>query len=181
MPNSVEKPPDRKRTRNNNGDDCNNVESLLLELSNKMDGLSSQMTENVNSVREIEAKLTIKIDNLERTMSDKVNAVKDEAESRLAKLSSTVDSRFEDVTRKINYLSTDNEIKVAEVANGAVAEWKFQTESRLDKMERLSLTNELVITGIPLSQGENPSDIVGDVVNVLNCNLKPNDSLMLLG
>lgn len=185
MPKSINKPPNLKRTRGNNApnesgdsdDDCNNnnVEVLLLELSKKMDGLSTQMMENVKSVRDIETKLTAKIDNLELTWSDKVNAVKEEAESNLAKLSTTVDSRFEDVTRNINYLRADNEQKIVEVANGAVAEWKLQTESRLDKMERLALSNELVITGIPYSQGENPSDVVGDIVNALNCNLKPAD------
>lgn len=188
MSNSVDKLPHRKRTRTRNmsndsvdpADDCNNnVEVLLLELSKKMDGLSTQMTENVNSVREIDAKLTSKIDNLELMLSDKVNAVKEEAESRLAKLSMTVDSRFEDVSRKINYLRAANADEIANVANGAVAEWKFETESRLDKMERLSLSNELVITGIPFSQGENSSDIVGDIVYALNCNLNPNDFLSI--
>ncbi|KAJ6634662.1 hypothetical protein Bhyg_13239 [Pseudolycoriella hygida] len=179
MPDSVDKPPNRKRTRaGNKSDDSgsddfnNNVEMLLLELSKKMDGLSTQMTENVNSVREIDAKLTIKID---CTLSDKVNAVKEEAESRLANFSTTVDSRFEDIARKMNYLHAGNGPVVTEVASITVAEWKFQTESRLDKMERLSLSNELVITGIPFNQGENSSDIVGDIVNVLNCNFKPND------
>lgn len=186
MTDSVAKPPKRKRTcarktsDDSSGDDCNNnVETLLLGLSEKMDGLSTQMTENVNSVREIDAKLTTKIDNLELMLSDKVNAVKAEAASRLEKFSEAVDSRFQDITRKINYLQADNEDKITEVTNIAVAEWKLQTESRLAKMERLSLSNELVITGVPMSQGENPTDIVGDIVQVLNCDLKPNDFLSI--
>lgn len=175
-----------KRTRRHNKSndsadysDNNNVEMLLVELSKKMDGLSTQMTENVNSVRDIDAKLTSKIDNLEHTLSEKVNAVKEEAESRMAELSMTVDLRFEDVTQKINYLGADNEQKITEVANRAVVEWKLQTESRLDKMERLSLSNEVVITGIPYSQLDNSSDIVGDIVNALNCSLNPNDFLSI--
>lgn len=103
------------------------------------------MTENVNSVREIDAKLTTKIDNLEFMLRDKVNAVKEKAESRLSKLSTAVDLRFEDITQKINYVHAVNINKITEVANDAVAVCKVQTESRLDKIERLSLSNELVI------------------------------------
>lgn len=52
--------------------------------------------------------------------------------------------------------------------------WAFH-EYRLDKLERFALEKDVIISGIPLEQNDNPLRIIGEICHALNCNLNERD------
>lgn len=48
-------------------------------------------------------------------------------------------------------------------------------ESRLGKLERLSLLNELIITGVSTDKRRNVDDVVADICDALQCDLRQSD------
>lgn len=59
--------------------------------------------------------------------------------------------------------------------NQRVDEHRAINESRLDRLERISLEKDLIISGVPLENNDDPFIILGDICNAINCNLKQED------
>lgn len=163
-----------KRSRHDVCDDdddsgCNlEIKSLLMSLSNKIDSLNDVMSDN-------NARLSTKIDNLEATLSTKIDDTKAEMETRIQAVSNDFDQRLKDsmmVTKKMCDESTSNAMNVVK---DSVDKLRAYHESRLDKLERFSLEKDLLISGIPLENNDDPYNIVWDICGSLNCNLRQND------
>lgn len=158
-----------KRGRNVYEDDSSTsaqseIKGLLLALSAKMDTINETMCGN-------DVRLNAKIDNLEVAMSNKIQVAKDDMEKRIQTLSTNVDTRLENAVLDSQSKCYENTSKVAV----RVDELQAYHESRLDRLERLSLDKDLIISGVPLENDDNPFAIVGDICGALNCNLKQGD------
>lgn len=143
------------------------IKNMLLALSQKMDTLNQTMSDN-------DSRLNAKIDNLETTMSNKVKVVKEEMETRILAVSKELDQRLEHALKSTitKCDDTNNSVKLVTVR---MDEIRAYHESRLDRLERFSLEKDLIISGVPLENNDDPFAIIGDICGALNCNLKQGD------
>lgn len=72
-------------------------------------------------------------------------------------------------------LCADNAKKSEIALTDSVDTLRAQHESRLDRLERLALEKDLVISGVPLESNDEPFAIVGDICGALNSDLKSGD------
>ncbi|KAJ6647988.1 hypothetical protein Bhyg_03213 [Pseudolycoriella hygida] len=143
------------------------LKKLLLSLSTKVDSLNNAMTD-------VDNRLNVKIDKLESSMANKIADVKSDMEKRLTSFSSEIDQRLIDAITSTNRKCDDKIVKVTHELN-LLHEQRVLNESRLDNLERLSLEKELIITGVPVEQNDEPFGIVGDICKALECNLSKRD------
>lgn len=149
-------------------DDINSeIKNMLQTLSQKMDTMSDTMSGN-------DTRLNAKIDSLESTMTSKVQAVKDELVTRIQTVSDEFDQRLEQA--EMSTISKCDEI-YSNLNKTAVRvdELKAYHESRLDRLERFSLEKDLIISGVPIENNDDPCAILGDICGALNCKLKQGD------
>lgn len=143
------------------------IKTILMALSGKMDTLNQTMDD-------IDQRLNTKIDHLEANMSNKICAIQSEMEQRFKSYSTEIDGRITNVITAANnnYETVNNATKAL---SKRVEEIRGFQELRLDNLERLSLLKDLIITGVPMEQGDNPCNIVRDICEVLSCNLRQGD------
>lgn len=127
--------------------------TMLTSLSTKMDSLQESMSG-------IDTRLNNKIDKLESIMTNRINDVKTGLENRIAKAVTETELKCECNVRKISE---------------HVEEIRVHHEGRLDRLERYSLEKDLIISGVPMDNKDEPLSILGDICNTLDCRLKPGD------
>lgn len=150
-----------------------NIVSLLEGLNAKMDVLNTTVTDNSNAIKDIDVRLTTKIDNLEATVADNINRVKMDIDSRILSITTDVNNRLENLESATQASSLDF-AKVNDVS-AKLETVRYDFESRFNKLERELLRNELVVTGVPASYGENVMEIIGDISGALQSNLNGGD------
>lgn len=144
------------------------IESFLKLLSSKMDTLRNCMTE-------VDQRLDVKINNLESSLSTIINGVKDAVDHKFASFSADFDQKLKDTADACNQrseiISSDLSAKLRNHVDESCAVLDF----RVDKLERLSLANEVIISGIPVENNDDPWRLMGDICQALNCNLNGSD------
>lgn len=151
-----------------NDKDDGEIKYLLRSLSTKMDSLSGTMTD-------VDNRLNGKIDGLESSLCKMIGDAKEDMDKKLSSFSADVDMRLQSA---IDSSSRKCEATAAEVSadvSNRMDEMCAMYEFRLDKLERISLEKELIITGVPMETNDNPLGVVGDIVKALNCNLQQHD------
>lgn len=144
------------------------IKSLLMSLSLKIDTLNDTMSGN-------DARINAKIDNLEATLSDKIKDVKTEVEMRVQKVTEEFDQRFEKSMFDVKQMCEEKTTSAMKVLTVRVDKLQAHSESRLDRLERFSIEKDIVISGVPLENNDDPFAIVGDICGALNCNLQQGD------
>lgn len=132
------------------------IKNLLLTLTKKIDVLNGTVSDN-------NTQLNTKIDNLEATVSTKIKDVKEEMEIR-------IDTVTKDLNQQVEKSKWECERRNSEVLKEISIH-----ESRLDRLERFSLDKDLIISGVPLENNDDPFALLGDIIGALNCNLKQGD------
>lgn len=99
-----------------------------------------------------------------------INGVKDELNENIQAVSSSTSARFEVVGNTFNLL----EKRCDEIVRSA-NENATSLESRIGKLERLSVMNELIVTGVPIEKRRSADDIVADICDALQCDLRQGD------
>lgn len=148
--------------------DDSDIKGLLLSLSNKMDLLTTTMSD-------VDKRLNDKMDGMETSLSKMIVEVKLDMDKRLSSLSADVDKRFVDIEASSSRKCEESAAQVSSDVFKRVDELSAIYESRLDKLERSSLDKELIISGVPMESNDNPLGVVGDICQALNCNLNQRD------
>lgn len=153
----------------NRSSDLNvDIRTMLTSLSNKIDSLNSTMSGN-------DIRINNKIDNLEVSLSNKIKEVKDEVEHRIHSITEDFGLRLDKATLEMNDVC-DNKVSIAfKGLTVRLDEMQAHNESRMDRLDRFSLDKDLVISGVPMDNKDEPFAIVGDICGALNCNLKQGD------
>lgn len=125
------------------------IKSLLLALSAKMDTLHDSMSA-------IDIRLNNKIDNLEAMMSTRINDVKVDLDNRVQKFTCEMDQRVVNVMDDAKANCDRNESNAMRSMNDRVDEIRAHHESRLERLERYSLEKDIIISGVPLENNDNP-------------------------
>lgn len=151
-----------------------NIIMLLEGLSTKMDNLNETVSVNSKAIKEKDARLSTKIDNLESVVAENINRVKTDIDNKIISFTTDINNRFENLASATHTscqsISKENEDILCKFDNV-----QQDNESRFSKLEREQLRNELVLTGIPAVYGENVFNIVGDICDVLNCQIGGHD------
>lgn len=147
---------------------------LLHGLNSKIDVLTTTVSDNSLAINNIDAKLTAKIDNLDLSVADSIIKVKVEVDSKINDFATDVNQRFNGLVAATKS-SLDENAKVNQEITSKLENMQYVNESRFNKLERESLRNELIVTGVPTSHGESMFDIIGDMVNALQSNITSND------
>lgn len=142
-------------------DDGSEIKGLLKTLSSKMDSLSGTMTAKMNG--------------LESSLCKMIDDVKEDMAKKLSSFSVDVDKRFQDVIASSSLTCEATAARVETVVSNRMDEMRAMHEFRLDKLERISLERELIITGVPMETNDNPLGVVGDIIQALNCDLQRRD------
>lgn len=144
------------------------IKNMLMSLSAKIDSLNDTMSGN-------DARINAKIDSLETTLSDKIKEVKNEVDERILKSTVEFDQRLEKSVLATKQVCEEKTNSAVTVLKERVDEMQAYNESRLDRLERFSIEKDLIISGVPLENNDDPFAIVGDICGALNCNLKQGD------
>ena len=98
-------------------------------------------------------------------MNEKLNAA-----------STSVNERFQAIGITIaNLEKRCNNIVGASMCPQQVNNKYNSIESRISKLERQSLTNELIVTGVPFEKRRSPDDIIADICEALQLDLRQSD------
>lgn len=143
------------------------IKDLLVSLSSKMDSLS-------NAISDVDKRLNIKMDCMESSLSSMIRDVKEDMDKRFSSFSTEVDHRFQMAAACSDRKTGEITAEVANVSK-RVDELSAMHEVRIDKLERSSMDKELIISGVPLENHDNPLGIIGDICRALNCNLNDRD------
>lgn len=147
-------------------DDMANTE-ILKALKDLDARLSSKIDSLENS---IDTRLSSRIDSLETSLLSTINGVKDELNGNIQTVATSTDSRFAAVGNTFNLLEERCD-QIMCTANDNANDF----ESRIGKLERQALMNELILTGVPLEKRRAPDDIVADICEALQCDLRQSD------
>lgn len=169
------RPKQAKRLRNE-GDDAedsstdNNseIKTMLLALSDKMDSLQDSMSG-------VDMRLNNKVDNLEATMLNQIDNVKVDLDNRIRTVSNDMDQRLDTAIADVKLKCDSNVSNAMRTVNNRVDEIRAHHEFRIDRLERYSLEKDIIISGVPLENNDDPMGIIGDMCNALNCGLKQGD------
>lgn len=148
--------------------DQSEIKKLLLRLTSKVETMNTAMTNN-------DVRLNVKIDKLESALNTKIEEVKKDMEIRIQTVVSDFDQRLSKSELSMRQMCAENVTKSENVLSVRVNELRAYHENRLDRLERLSLEKDLVISGVPLENNDDPFAILGDICSALNCNLKSGD------
>ena len=148
------------------GDDMSNTEIL-----NALKEMDSRLSSKIDSLESsIDSRLSSKIDTLQSNLLATFNGVKVEFNEKLNATSTSVNERFQAVGTSIALL----EKRCDEIVGAATGPQHVNNfiESRLSKLERQSLFHELIVTGVPFEKRRSPDDIVADICEALQCDLR---------
>lgn len=149
-----------------NSDDMETSE--ILKTLKEMD---TRLTSKLDSLeKSIDTRLCSKIDELKSSLLNNIQDVKAELNEQISAVSTSVDQRFQAVGvifDKIEHRCDDTSDELKRMESNY--------ESRLAKLERQSLLNELIITGVPIEKRRTVDDIVADICDALQCDLRQSD------
>lgn len=138
----------------------NALKDLDTRLSSKMDSLESS----------IDTRFSTRIDTLQSSILTTINGVKNELNDNILAVKTSTDDRFNAVGNTFNALHGRCDGIMSSVNENATA-----FESRIGKLERHSLMNELIVTGVPIEKRRSADNIVADICDALQCDLRQND------
>lgn len=169
--NPMSGPGDNKRLRSEldtstNSDDMGNSE--ILKTLKEMEARFTSKLDSIES--SIELRLGSKIDDLKSSLSTTIHEVKAEFNQQLNTVSSSVDHRFDAVNE--NHAKVENR---CDKISSVVMQMESNYEPRLCKLERQSLLNELIVTGVPIEKRKNLDDVVADICEALQVDLRQSD------
>lgn len=148
--------------------DGSEIKNILQSLLSKMDSLNSAMSE-------VDKRLDVKIDKMESSLCAMINGVKDAMDAKFT-------SFVADTDLKLNNATESCYVKCVEMSNGLslessnrIDELRAAHDFRIDKLERLALANEIIISGVPVEHNDNPWGVVGDIIKATNCNIQQRD------
>lgn len=125
----------------------------ITSLAERIDGMESKLIATVDSkLQEFEAKFSTKTAEMEGKLDSRLCQMHDEIYENLDRLESVMHGR-------INEALSTLQIRAQET-----------TESRIDKLERMSLANELTISGVPQTQNENLDAICSKICTAIGFN-----------
>lgn len=163
-----------KRGRSEMGDDDltdgtnEEIKQMFLALSAKLDTLNDTMSGN-------DIRLNAKIDNLEAAVSSQIKDVRDDVDKRMKSVSDDLNLQLENTVVDLKSKCESNISCAIKFMSERVHEKIAYHESRLDKLERLSLDKDIIISGVPIENNDDPFGIVGDICRALNSTLKQGD------
>lgn len=143
------------------------IKSLLLSLTAKIDSLNDNMCGN-------DARLNSKIDNLEAALTSKITDVKEEMETRIDSIAQELGQRFNKHVTDTNQRCENSSSSLLELTHRLDQQYA-RHEYKLDTLERLSLENDLIITGVPMENNEDPMNVLGDICQALDSKLQSGD------
>lgn len=93
---------------------------------------------------------------------------------RFTSFSADIDQRLHEVVETSNRKCDEVNAKLSDEIN-RVDEMRGLFDFRLDKLERLSLEKDLIITGVPVENDDNPFGVIGHICKALHCDLNQRD------
>lgn len=165
-----------KRNRSELEDADTNIVTMIKDLGSKMDAVKASVTENSNTMLVIDQKLTAKIDKMEQTMAASLKQIKEETDARFSEFTKDINDRFVGLSSDTQEACHTNDEFVKDLSDKMDVVQNLN-ETRLQKLERDLLRNELIITGVPIVVNENVSDIIGDICEATKCNITAGDVL----
>lgn len=167
MSNTGDKKRSRKELDNStNSEDMDNSE--VLKALTEMDKRPTSKLDSLES--SIDTRLCSKIDELKSSLMTNIQDLKAEFNQQLNAASTSVDQRFQAVGE--SFIKIEHR---CDEISGAVTHIASSYESRLGKLERQSLLTELIITGVPIEKRRNADDVVADICEALQCDLRHSD------
>lgn len=148
-------------------DDMSNNE--ILKALKEMDTRLSSKIDLLES--SIDSRLSSKIDTLQSNLLSTINGVKSEFDEKLQAVSASIEKRFQAVDNNFNQL----ESRCDELMGSSNGNTNNSTDTRLDRLERQSLMNELIVSGVPIEKRRSADSIVAGICDVLQCDLREND------
>lgn len=150
------------------------IVGLIKGLNSKMDSLNAAVIENGKTMKEIDQRLSSKFDNLESNMTASINQIKMEVVTRILSFTTDINDRFISLSSTTRSSCQETE-KATKDLSARMELVHDLNDTRLHKLERDLLRNELIITGVPIISNENVSEIIGDICEAVNCNLSAGD------
>lgn len=148
--------------------DGSEIKKCLLALSTKMDSLSIAMSD-------VDKRLDVKIDKMESSLREMINGVKDAMDMKYTTFTTEIDQKLKDTTALCNRNCVASSSDLSAKLFNHVDERYTLHDERIDRLERLSMANELVISGVPIENNDKPWGLIGDICHALNCNLNQRD------
>lgn len=143
-----------------NAEILNALKDLDARLSSKIDSLESS----------IDTRLSSRIDSLQTSLLTTINGVKEELNGNIQAVATSTNTRFDAVGNTFNLLEGRCDQIMGTVNDNATV-----FESRIGKLERQSLMNEIIVAGVPIEKRRTPDDIVADICEALQCDLRQSD------
>lgn len=150
------------------------VISILKGVSSKLDTLTASVDKTNKTMNEIDEKLNAKMDKLESTVTDNINRLTVEVDTRIQNFTTDMNKRFESLWNATQ-ASCQDIASSNELTSSKIDQCQSVNETRLNRLERENLRNELIITGVPVVVGERVLDIFGDICLALDTNLNSGD------
>lgn len=147
----TENPVKKKRGRTNS-----------LPSVNKDQLLFSAFEEMKNQFKSMENNVSTKIDSLTSSMDAKIETLRSDFSNQISSLSANIDIKLSSMAPISVTDSLQQEVK-------RLGDLYKQSESRLDLLERESLLNRLLISGIPNTKNENLSELFNRIADCIGC------------
>lgn len=160
-------------------------------MSNKRKTKGSDFDNSENSITTLEEKIILKLkDHIKLLIKEEVdNAIdkyKVENESLKAEVielkasQEFICSKYDTLKAEYDSLEKNSKQQKAEISQLAndssiLAKMAFNESSKLDNIEQYGRRQNLEFKGVPLSEGENTSKIITDLIKLLNIDIKQND------
>lgn len=160
MPNSTE-----YETSSNSDDfDATIVENPTKKRKGRLNtmNINSNSNEMLKALQLMEERLCNKIDSFYTSLDNKIDGVKSELMEQMAAISASVDAKLE---RKASVTDVDNlrkDVRLLQTQQNS-------TEATLDRIERESLLNRLIVSGIPYTNQEDPKSIINKIITTIGC------------
>lgn len=150
------------------------IVSLMKSLSSKMDLVTATVNANSDTMKEVDQRLTQKMNSLEQTMTENLKRIQTDTDARFLAFTEKINDRFTSLASVTQAACQDND-KFTKDLSTKMDCVQDLNETRLQKLERDLLRNELIITGVPYVANENVSDIIADICEAINCNINSGD------
>lgn len=141
----------------NKSDDISNrtILQAITTLTNRIDGLESTIASIVD------AKLSV----FEKEILAKVDDNRKLIDVRMLKLE-------EDVVKRMDALDSGVDSSMSAFKKAQSSGYHKDTEARIDQLERQARANELIISGVPTTDGESLDDIYDNICKAIDFNGK---------
>lgn len=137
--------------------------NAIAQLTKRMGDFESSMSKMVDE----------KVSGLEKSIMDQVDEYKKGTTDRVRRIEKRMDEFTQQVTTDMNVAKDDNfkdmDKKINDMVTVALVNaTSGVTDSRIDQLERQVRMNELIVSGVPLVDNENLSNIMTSISKVIN-------------